>query len=130
VAVECFPATATPSPPASFRHVSLATAFRSGTDPHALALPDSIVAVTWADQCVGNLVQEGVEDLIRAVALDQMDRQLNPAPLVNAQPQRLLEPVPAECPTAETVGCQELECNQAHLGKALVLVRKGKRQPE
>jgi hypothetical protein len=128
VAVECFAATATPSPPASFGHVSLATAFRSGADPHALTLPNSIVAVTRPHQRVGDLVQDGVQHFLWPIAIHQMDRQFNPAPLVNAQTQRLLAPVPAEFPTAEPVGNQELVCYQAHL--ALGLARKGKRQPE
>src|SRR5271155_5735668 len=75
VAMEALATASTGSLPAARRHVGESAAQRPGADLEALALPDLVVAVTRADQGVGDLVQDGVADLLDGIiALDEIDR--------------------------------------------------------
>jgi len=74
VSVKLFPTTTTTSLPPTFGHVGLATPHWPGPDLDALPLPHSIVAVTWADQGVGNFVQDRVLNFLdRIVSLYEVD---------------------------------------------------------
>src|SRR5262249_24854115 len=96
VPVELLPAPVAAGVSPALRHVRLAAALRPGPDLGALPLPDGAVAVTGADESVGDLVQNGVEDVVHPVALDEMHGQLDRARLVEAHAEGSPAAVPAE----------------------------------
>jgi hypothetical protein len=73
------------------------------------------MAVAGSDQGVGDLVQEGVQDLLRPVSLDQMGRQLDGATVVHAQAERSLAAVVGAGPAVQAVCGKESEDDLADL---------------
>ena len=76
--------------PASLWHVGISTSYWLGANFDALSFPDRIVPMAGTDQSVGDLVQDGVPNLLVAVALHEIDRKFNGAPVEYAEAQRLL----------------------------------------
>src|SRR5438309_2160905 len=105
--------------PAALRHLRLAAAHRPGADLDTLALPQRIMPVTGTDQSVRNLVQQGVANQVRAVALGEVNGQLDGLGVVPAEAQRSLAPIERERPMGKTILSQELEGQLAH-GEAVL----------
>jgi hypothetical protein len=82
--------------PAALGHFGRATAFRPCAEFQALSFPDDIVPVTGADQGMGNLVKDRIENFIWPIPLYQVDRKFNGLAVINAQPQRSLPLVETE----------------------------------
>jgi hypothetical protein len=84
--------------PATARHVSCPTTHWSGTKFDALPFPDRIVSVARTDQGVSDLVEDRVPNLFVAVALHEIHRKFDGAPVVSAKTQRLLPPIECKGP--------------------------------
>src|SRR4051812_43527354 len=82
IALERFAACAT-SLPGAGGHPCLAAAPRDGADFKALLLPGGAVAVLLSHQGVSDLVQQGVQDLGCAVAVDEAQGKLDAPPPVH-----------------------------------------------
>lgn len=96
-------------PPSAFGHVGLAAALRTGPYLQALALPDQVVPMPRTDEGMGDLVQDGVEDLLLPVPRDEVAGKLDRSALVDAEPHRLFPMIVGEAPAAQPVGGQQLQ---------------------
>jgi hypothetical protein len=107
-------AATAPSFPPTFRHVSVATPHRPGSDLDALPLPHLVVTVAGTDQGVGNFMQDGVPNLLQLVVpLHEVDGKLDGLPVINAKAHCLLAAVEPERPAVQTVGSHELQSQLA-----------------
>ncbi len=58
---------------------------------------------------MSDLVQDGVEDFFRAVAFDEVDRQLDGSTLIDTESHRLFASVESERPTSQAVSSHQFK---------------------
>jgi len=85
VAVEIHAALTALGFPPSFRHFGLSAPYRPGTDFLAFSFPCLAVAMFWSHQGMGDFMQDGVQNLLLAVAQDEMNGKLDSAVVIEAQ---------------------------------------------
>src|SRR5439155_17000199 len=96
--------------PAPFRHVHVvAQALRLRADLATFLLPYRVMAVSAAGEGVRNLMQQRFPNCLLAVALDEVERQLDALEGVETESHLRLPPVERERPVVEAVCGQQLD---------------------
>src|SRR5439155_19328486 len=95
--------------PASFRHVRVAAAHRPSADLLTLPFPNFVVSMSGTDQRVGDLVQQRVVYFVQGIALDEVNRQLDGAALVEAHSHRAFASVEPERPAVQAVKGEQFQ---------------------
>jgi predicted RNA-binding protein with RPS1 domain len=89
--------------PLTWGHVGLSAPGRGGPDLQAFAFPHVVVVVARPNQRMRDLVQDGVDNLLRAVTIDQVDRQFDRLGPIATHSHGPLGTIEVESPTMQTM---------------------------